>query len=301
MLEISSRIYHLFYRDIPLHRSIGYFHNSELGWSGKLILGDPSTMKYKIFFIGDSFTRGTSLEEKYLYYNIIKNKLDVELFVYGGGAQGTTQEYMAINKYFDYVRPDLVILQVCNNDFINNSWELETASFIYNDFRVRPYLINGKIEYRFPRLYGKLVMFLSHSRFFYILLNRLERLYKLLAIRGILPSVEQEIRAKGMGFDKFKKSVEATDLLVAKIKDRIGDTPLIAFPVDDEEPYFEQFKRIFKKNDIEFIGEVVKATRAEEAKRVNIRLKNGHFNEIGNKICGEVLIKALKRLNYMVN
>jgi len=294
-MEILARTYYFLYRDIPFFGSIGYFPNPELGWEGKKIFRDPSTKKFKIFFIGDSFTGGAGIKEKYMYYNVIKNNLDIETFVYGGGAYGTLQEYIALNKYLDYIKPNLVVLQVCDNDFINNSWELESRSFIYNDFMVRPYLIDERIEYRFPRAAAKLILFLSNSRFFYTLINRTDRFFKIAARKGLLRSVENDIQEKELNFANFKNAVGITDRIIAKIKSRTSGTPLIAFPVDTNQPYFEQFRMIFKKNNIEFIEGVAKTIRQQESRGVNLRLKNGHFNEVGNQICGQVLAEALKQ------
>jgi alkylation response protein AidB-like acyl-CoA dehydrogenase len=40
--------------------------------------------------------------------------------VYGGHGYGTLQEYLVIDKYIDEIKPDLILLQVCSNDFTNN-------------------------------------------------------------------------------------------------------------------------------------------------------------------------------------
>lgn len=94
-----------------------------------------------------------------MYYEVIRRNLNAEIFVYGCGAHGTLQEFLALDKYFDRIKPNLVVLQVCDNDFINNSWQLEGLAAYYNDRRIWPYLINGQIEYRYPRAFGKLIVF----------------------------------------------------------------------------------------------------------------------------------------------
>ncbi|MEW6169983.1 MAG: SGNH/GDSL hydrolase family protein [Candidatus Omnitrophota bacterium] len=298
-LEIAIRTYHAYLRHIPFFRSIAYYHESELGWNGKLIWGDPNSKKFKIFFIGDSFTNGSRIEEKYMYYSIIKDKLDAEIFVYGGGAYGSLQEYLALDKYFDKVKPNLVVLQVCDNDFINNSWKLETKSLFYNDFKVRPYLINGKLEYRYP-LNGNIKMFLAHSRFFLTVLNRICRLSGILTEKGLLSGcVEKEIYEKGTDFEDFREAAKITDEIISKLNKRVGKTPLIAFAVDDSQPFFQEFRRIFKKNGVNFIEEVPRAILEAQERGQAVRLENGHFNEIGNKICGQVLTEALTKGKFI--
>jgi hypothetical protein len=101
--ETATRTYHYFYRNIQFFQRIITYCYSERCWEGKQILGDPKSKKVKIFFIGDSFTDGTGFSEKFMYYNVVKAKLNAEIFVYGGGAYGTLQEYLILNKLFDYI------------------------------------------------------------------------------------------------------------------------------------------------------------------------------------------------------
>ncbi|OGW74633.1 MAG: hypothetical protein A2Z72_06215 [Omnitrophica bacterium RBG_13_46_9] len=157
--EITYRLYQRFTRGTPFAMSINMFSDRQLGWKGKKVFGDTKSVKYKIFVVGDSVTNGYGVEEKNMYYSIIGKELDAEIFVYGGRGYGTLQEYMVIDRYFDEINPDLVILQTYGNDFINNLWELETASFFNKNLMIRPYLINGKFEYRFPKFLGRLRVF----------------------------------------------------------------------------------------------------------------------------------------------
>jgi lysophospholipase L1-like esterase len=299
--ETLYRVYHKIVYNIPLTKSIGEFYDPLLGWRGKKVFGDTSTEKYKIFFIGDSFTDGCGVGEKKMYYTVIKENLGAEIFVYGGFGYGTLQEYMVLDKYYDEIKPDLIILQVSGNDFINNLWELESASFINNNPLIRPYWINGKIEYRCSGSLGKQRVFLStHSRILYSLFNRMDRLCSILARKGLLHSVEKDISQKGIAFGNFKKAKIVTKTLIQKMKNRVGRTPIIAFPVSDKPIYLEQFRDIFKENNIEFIEDVPVVIKERETEGVNLRLKDkGHWNEVGQQICGEVLVKEMRQRGYV--
>jgi hypothetical protein len=292
--EGSLRIYHKFKKGIPFSQSLmGYCYDKELGWKGTLVPGDPLTKRVKIFVIGDSFTDGNCVRKENMYYNEIGKYFDAELFIYGGGGYGTLQEYMVVNKYFDTIKPDLLILQTCHNDFINNLWELQSKSLLNDDLMIRPYLVDGVVKYIYPRHLGS-IAFLIDSRLLYFLNYRVERLLGKLARIGLLKTIESDIQKQGMSFSSFKKAVVVTDTIITKIKARIGDTPMVAFCVDDSQPYLEQFKLIFKKNNILFIEGVPEAVRQAQSDGIKVRLEDGsHFNENGNKICGDFLAKEL--------
>lgn len=295
--EISIRVYQKFSRNIPFSISALDHYDRELGWKGKIVFGDRSTAKHKIFFIGDSFTEGCGVNEESMYYNIIAKNLNVEAFAYGGSGYGTLQEYMVLNRYIDEIKPDLIVLQVCSNDFINNLWELESASFYNNDLLIRPYFVDGKIEYRFPKFPWKLQMILcSHSRFICLLGYGLDRFYAELCKRGFLHSVDEDISIKGMDFHNFKKAVNVTKVLIKKMKKRSGHVPIVAFTVNDYKNYLQQFRRIFQKNNIEFIEDIPEAMCREESKGIKVYLeKQTHWSEAGHRICGELLSERLYR------
>jgi len=122
--EIATRTYQMLFRGIPFHRPVVDFLDKELGWQGKKVFGDLATEKIKIFVIGDSFTGGWGPKEESMYYNVLAEGLNAEVFVYGGVGYGTLQEYLALDRYFDLIEPDLVLLQVTWNDFIDNSLKL---------------------------------------------------------------------------------------------------------------------------------------------------------------------------------
>jgi hypothetical protein len=187
--EIALRFYHLWWFDIsiidgqPRHQSSRSFSpitlDDQLGWrttenyrfegtkhssdgiqyparvsqdeNGFRMSGNVSSNKPKIFVIGDSFTQAVDASDDKTYYAIVKQLLDVEIFAYGAGGYGSLQEFLIFDKYFDLVKPDIVLWQYSMNDIINNSPELEAASRINNNGMVRPYLWNDQIQYILPK------------------------------------------------------------------------------------------------------------------------------------------------------
>ncbi len=293
--EVTIRTYDFFSQGIAFFDPEEPYY-SEFGWPGDKIFGNKNSKKIKVFFIGDSFTTGIGVEERYKYYNLIKNNLDVEIFVYAACGYGTLQEYMVIDKYFDEIKPDLVVLQVCFNDFIDNSWHLGRACFSQDSSLIRPYLIGEEIEFRFVRPFGELKILLFRSRLFTKLDYPLSKLLAYLTVKGSPHSVEKDIHDKGLDFEGFREAVTTTDTLIANIKNRIGKTPIIAFNVFDIPIYPKLFKEIFEKNDIVFIEGVSRKIRQQETEGIKVRIEDGHFSEIGHRICSQVLTEAIKKL-----
>jgi len=300
IMEIGLRAYENICFGIPFFKSANDYQDVSLGWKGKKIFGDFASKKYKIFIIGDSFTDGCGVEEASMYYNVFKDKLNAELFVYGGGGYGTLQEFLVLDKYYDQIQPDLILLQVCPNDFINNSWELESRSYINNNQMVRPYFRNGNIEYLFPRIAGRQRMFLGfYSRAFYRLFNLFEKFNAVLVKKRYLGTVEHIIRREGVNYKNFRSAVIVTDILVKKIKDKAARTPIVAFVVDDAEPYLNEFRTIFKENQIPFIDRGHSLITSKEKTGVCLRLKNeSHWNADGHQIVGNFLADELYRSGY---
>ncbi len=298
--ETSLRLYEKFFEHVPFSRSPKDFYEPLLGWEGKKVWGDPSGKKYKILVIGDSFTDGMGVPEENMYYRVLAGRLGADLFIYGGVGYGTLQEYLVLEKYYDQLHPDLVILQTYSNDFINNSWELESRSFRNNNQMIRPYWRNGKIEYLYPCAWGRQKFILSsYSRLFYRIFHSLQKWYTLLAKKHYfaMHTVEDIIEGEGgANFKDFRVSVNTTELLMRKIKDKAAQTPVIAFATDNIEPYFKMFDEIFKRSHITFIDGLPALLVHNENLGVSLFLKNGHWNKAGHKIVGDFLAGEVYRL-----
>lgn len=317
--EFVLRTHQVFYRGVPFFKIRDLLPVEEFGWQGRKVFGDLKTDRYKIFVVGDSFTDCIYLGAENMYFSVLKEHSNVEVFAYGGGGYGTLQEYMVIDRYFDEIKPDLVVLQVTPNDFINNSWELEKRSFFNNNFRIRPYDINGEIVYRFPKDFGRLKIFLArHSRLLFFLQYRIERFFSLLVDKGLISSVEERIDQKGLDFHLYRDSVSVTESLIKKMKARIGEIPIVAFPVwgnvegkakEEKEkmplvafPFSaaKEWQRIFKENEIGYLSDIPDVIRKEEMKGRKLRMPDSnHWNKAGHEICGVALAKSLKRLGYL--
>lgn len=297
-LELCARAYYQLQGKVPFFAlTTSGAQDALLGWKGQETWGDTRSGKIKVFFVGDSFTyRDKDLKGR-MYYDVVGQNIDIEPFVYGGGGYSTLQEYLAIDKYIDEIKPDLVVLQVCSNDFINNSWELERRSYMHNNYTVRPYYEGGKIKYRFPRGPVFLRQYLiPYSRLAYFFAVKIDRKLADLAGKGRLKTIENYIETGDTELKEFKRSADTTEELIGVIRKRCGKTPIIAFSTFDDEPYSGRFKLIFRRLDIDFLTDIPKL--AWDAERRGKVRNNDHWSEKGHAACGTYLAEYI-RTNFL--
>ena len=92
--------------------------------------------------MGDSFTVGPYASDDQMYSSEIKkifkkNNLNYNWFVMGSAGWGTLQQYMYLEKKINNIKPDILIHQFCDNDFVNNSMKIEEN--IFKPVYVRPF------------------------------------------------------------------------------------------------------------------------------------------------------------------
>jgi hypothetical protein len=253
--------------------------------------GDPAVAgKRKVFFLGDSFTQAVQVSDNQTYYAILRDRLPIEVFAYGAGGYGTLQESMILDRYIDRIKPDVVVLQFCFNDFFNNSYSLERMNRLNNNGMRRPYLTpDGRIVYKLPKSWARLRSFANrHSRLLYYIFKRIDRV-------GLSASVGHAIFGDGMSVPEFRESVEVTERILGRIKARIpAGTRVCLFSVDDGKPYHAQIKRLCDQEGIVFIEGIAQAIRQAESDGVVTRAADGgHWSPEGHKIAAGIIGKYL--------
>ncbi len=90
----------------------------------------------RILFIGDSFTWGFDVETRDRFTEILRQKLPQATIVNAGvPGYGTDQEYLLLEKIWDAVKPDIVVLIYCSdNDRADNSTNMRYDGYY------KPYL-----------------------------------------------------------------------------------------------------------------------------------------------------------------
>jgi len=258
---------------------------------GFRMFGDVRTKRPKIMVIGDSYTHAIQVSDDKTYYAYLKKYLDAEVFAYGGDGYGTLQEYMVLDRFFDRIKPDLILWQYCGNDFINNSVELEQESSINNNGLVRPYWVNGRITYLLPKKHGSSLrrLALKYSRLLYLVMSRLDKVFAHLPI----DTVEAQISSEGSAHPGFAHSVQVTDALMSKVRARVGQMPVVAFIVGGGHAV-DTFRHISSRHGIQLLDDVQGAIENAEGKGIVVKSEDrAHWNETGHRIAGEVLAANL--------
>ena len=249
--------------------------------------GKINTKKRKILIIGDSFTEGVNVNNDEVYYNYLDTN-KYEIFAYGCGGYGTLQEFMIIDEYFDEINPDILLIQFCSNDIINNSYELERYNSKNNPHRIRPYLLNEDVKYLYPSMMnGALYRILDYFYIFRILKLQYLRFYKI------------EINEKNTNLDYlkdyFEKSEQITLKILERIKKRSNSIPLFSFTTDYNEYSKKSIDSIFKQSGYMYIPNVPEQLISAKNKGMKIdgMPYDAHWNHIGHKIAGKYISEFL--------
>jgi len=111
------------------------YHVNNLGYRGKAYNKSKTPGVYRIVLIGDSNSFGYGVNDDETFASIIDRRLSgVEVINLSVIGYGTDQEFLRLKKEGLSYQPDLVIWQVCKNDFSEI-----TASYIYG--RCKPFFI----------------------------------------------------------------------------------------------------------------------------------------------------------------
>jgi hypothetical protein len=257
--------------------------------------GDPDSPKARVLVIGDSFTEAREVSNENTYYRVLSQLLPVEIFAYGGGGYGSLQEYLILDEHIDAIRPHVVLWQFTSNDLINNSEELERASYLNNNGLRRPYLRrDGTIYYANPKPAAAVREFANHySRLLYLILSRWDIIKARFAqgeSRKLLESVEISIGKVGGQHAGFQQAIHTTSEIMKRVRQRAGAARVVAFVSHCSNEFCDALEAIASSAGIEFIpgvAEVVSA--AQEQGRVVLADDGAHWNELGHALVAQVI------------
>jgi lysophospholipase L1-like esterase len=294
--EGTLRVKQLVINERPFFDDSSNVLDDELGWKGTYYESAAlNNSSKKILFVGDSFTEGMGIPQSKMYFAKVAEQVPAQVFAYGGRGYGTLQEYLVLKKLIDSVKPDQIVLQLCSNDFINNSYELERGTKLQRSPFSRPYLIDGKIQYKFPGMFGSGEEFLiHHSRLMSSIFTRFYSILGLLAKNGYLSTIENDISDKGTALPTYRDAVSRTESIFAMIRGLAGSTPISSFVVDALEPARSEFRNIMRRQGIAFYDSVPNLiAEAEKNGEQPKAADETHFNEAGNAIVGDYLAHKL--------
>ena len=229
---------------------------------------------------------------QFVMFAILAKLLDIEVFAYGVGGYGTLQEFLILDRYFDVIHPDVILWQYCINDFINNDNQLERLSRINNNGWVRPYWLQGHIQLLSPKESSIQVRdwINRHSRFLYFVVTRLDRL----RASQTRDTVEVDIEAEGMRHAGFARAVGVTDELMAQVRARVAQRPIMAFNCVEKEPYSQALRDISAHHGITYWDDVARTVQAAAERGEDVYASDGgHWNEHGHELAAKALAKHI--------
>ena len=246
----------------------------------------------KVLFIGDSFTQAAEVSNSKPFYNVINDSLGYEIFAFGASGFGTFQEFLVFKKFYELIAPDLIVWQLCTNDFIDNHYQLETQCR-YKNQKKRPYYSNSSIEYHSSEETIK-NLFIQHSALFY----NLNKLYnKITKKLNINKPGEILIGEKGREYFHFNEAYEITDEIIKLIKAEVkASAQIVMFCADYYQPQFDFMRELVAANGILFIEDNIhRLNEAKSKGEIVFCYDNVHWNEKGHQIVGNALLSALRR------
>jgi hypothetical protein len=245
----------------------------------------------KVLFIGDSFTEADEVSNDKTYYYVFAQKTGLDVYAYGVGGYGTLQELMALERLFPLAQPDVVVLQFCSNDWMNNHAAWERASIAFNQ-RIRPYynLKIRRIEYQFPWYHPFTILFRSSAAVGWAVQKTVETLHTMYPHDTFEPDPDFHSA-------RFQESLDVTEYLLGQFAAYIGgEAKLFAFNCSeggDSHQQHEHFKRIASRQGFRVLDGAIRYVDSHDSATVTTKAATGHFNEHGNHLLGAWLAEHL--------
>ncbi len=258
------------------------------GKNGFRTYGDLNASgRKRVLFIGDSYTACAQTSDDKTWHRLLADSLPVEVFAYGAAGFGTTQEYLIVKEYMDEIKPDLVVIMFCTNDFIDNYWELEKRAN-YHVRMPRPYTLeDGSIVRRYAAEWPRSVK--PWSRFLYWIIRRIQLSNGTFDLPPKEPA-EKFIAEQREQYPLFARSVRMTDATLKNFQALLPpQTALLGVCVDGFEAPYVAFEQLCADNRIPFAGNMPAYIQRFESSEC-VRTDDGyHWNNRGNQLVASYL------------
>ncbi|MDD4939039.1 MAG: SGNH/GDSL hydrolase family protein [Candidatus Omnitrophica bacterium] len=278
---------------------IKVYYNS-LGFIGKEI-GDKHDDIFRILGVGDSVTAGTYLPQDQRYINrlgeILADKTNkrIEIINAGVGGYNTWQELESIKGKGLSVNPDLIIVGVCLNDYINNKPKLKKSWFNM----VIENLRDGSKARYLDFLYQRSDLY----KFFYDFFSTgLRMRFGDAGYHRYLENYNFEIKPED--FKNWKAAFSDMISLVKSHKKKILFTifPLENQIINKEEDSYKPLSQFFKEEGIYYIDLIKDFKReAKQSKILYMKRDIIHPTSIGHSIVAQAISKYIIDNNILDN
>lgn len=271
------------------------FKTDENGFKYFGRLNNPNDKR--LLVIGDSYTHAIEVSNDQTYYGLLKDSLDkyhIELFAYGARGIGPLQQYIFMEKWYDKIEPDAVLWQFCFNDIYNSSYDLESTSYFNNNRKMRPYLENGEVVYKNPARLG-MGGLRGSSLFLDFILTKMEVIIEGNDHKAQTAS-EDMVTAQNTAYEPYQEALKTFDVMVKKMKTKMDKgMAILAFPVDNTQPYLDDMTEIFQQNGIPVVKQVPILIDEASKNGTSVWAKDqAHWNENAHEIASEEIWKYLE-------
>ena len=260
----------------------------------KYLRNEYPTKPLKILTIGDSFIGDNHASNEDSWFGVLQNLSQgaFRVYAYGIGGSGTSQQFRAFNKLQSVIRPDILLIQYCVNDPLNDSFEYGKRSIIRNQDLRRPYYKNGEFYFREDsksKLYRLLYKSYLFQKVDLIITNLQFKIFNDYIPKSLSSNdVENILNHWEYVYTNYVQHTKANG-----INDiwTISCAPSI---IKKNEPYFTRWKEVSEKLDVKVFHSFSKEPYSAHLSGKDIFLEDGnHLNDIGNEIAGEALYQEI--------
>jgi len=281
------------------------FKTNEFGLIEYKNFSNENKTEKKILVLGDSFTIDPTVSNDEKWFTIVFKELDNKkmnftAYIAGGGGYGSLQQEITAKQIKSFFNPDFLILQFCSNDFANNYYALEKKSHTFGQYMRRPfYDYKKKIIFYDNNFFSQLLRsnIIGESKLFNKLVfnyqNFLNILYK------DRTNVESDA-------DNLYEAKNTTSVILKRLRQEFNDKPFYIMNCDNnDKKLYNSWKEISLNAGYTILESP--ALNIEKAKNNSEKIyfrDGGHFNQLGNKIFGNGVLKDLlndKYFNLLVN
>lgn len=251
-----------------------------------------------VLVVGDSFTEAEYAGSGGTYFDRFSREIPCRSYVFGCSGYGTLQETLLLERYINTIRPDIVILQMCDNDLFNNDPDLIQANMNWDPGQAVPILQeDGSVRMQGIRYTGFAKTLVSRSLLVPYLIRRfgLVPFASSFEYRGT-PAYEQAVKRTGRILERFRASC-GKETKVLAYAECTGADP------DAEEAIF---RRLCEASGIVYMDRVSGALRDEELKAGNPQMgrcdgPRGHYNLFGHLVIGKAIVPHLRKAIESLN
>jgi len=242
-----------------------------------------------LLMLGDSMLQADGVDDSETFPALLARQSGLNIWAYGCKGYGTTQEWLWLQENLARIKPRMVLLLFCPNDFINNSPAWERVDKANNNLRPRPYLMpDGSISIIDP------------SPPEYNLAYRLEigRTVANFLNRWQASSLSKTNSADIQAFLNQSKSITSKALQNIQALCDAQNALLFTFFTHEQatpdafETAFEELARSLKLQRIAGISlSIDQACRSANAPVAYLDAPDGHWNQTGHRLIADQLNK----------